>query len=68
MNNPEVVSVCCYFVFVNYYPFWEGVEVSSAMSDLNSEDALLNIDPATPPKEAISRLRDRMAKLRLRCR
>lgn len=50
MNNPEVVSVCD-FVFVNYYPFWEGVEVSSAMSDLNSEDALLRSTYA--PKEVI---------------
>lgn len=50
MNNPDVVSACD-FVFVNYYPFWEGVALSSAMSDLNSEDALLSATFA--PKDVI---------------
>jgi exo-beta-1,3-glucanase (GH17 family) len=50
MNNPAVVSACD-FVFVNYYPFWEGVALSSAMSDLNAEDALLRATYA--PKEVI---------------
>ncbi len=49
-NNPDVVAVCD-FVFVNYYPFWEGTDISTAMGTLNAEDALLRSTYA--PKDVI---------------
>jgi exo-beta-1,3-glucanase (GH17 family) len=49
-NNPDVVAACD-FVYVNYYPFWEGVTLSSALADLNAEDAYLRA--AYAPKEVI---------------
>jgi glucan 1,3-beta-glucosidase len=49
-NNPDVVAVCD-FVFANYYPFWEGIDVSTAMGTLNAEDAFLRATYA--PKEVI---------------
>jgi len=39
-NNPSVVAVSD-FVFANYYPFWEGTDISKAVEYLNAEDALL---------------------------
>jgi exo-beta-1,3-glucanase (GH17 family) len=39
-NNPAVVAVCD-FVFANFYPFWEGTDISTAVASLNAEDALL---------------------------
>ena len=49
-NNPDVVAACD-FVYVNYYPFWEGVALSSALAGLNAEDAYLRA--AYAPKEVI---------------
>lgn len=49
-NNPAVVAVCD-FVFANYYPFWEGTDISTAVASLNAEDALLRATYA--PKEVI---------------
>jgi hypothetical protein len=50
MNNPGVVSACD-FVFPNLYPFFESVDISSAMADLNAEDKLLRATYA--PKQVI---------------
>jgi exo-beta-1,3-glucanase (GH17 family) len=49
-NNPAVVAACD-FVFANYYPFWEGVDVSRAVASLHAADALLQAKYA--PKEVI---------------
>jgi exo-beta-1,3-glucanase (GH17 family) len=49
-NNPAVVAVCD-FVFANYYPFWEGADISTAIASLNAEDALLRATYA--PKKVI---------------
>jgi glucan 1,3-beta-glucosidase len=49
-NNPAVVAACD-FVFANYYPFWEGVDVSRAVASLHAVDALLRAKYA--PKEVI---------------
>ena len=64
MNNPDVVAACD-FIFVNYYPFWEGVAPSSALSDLNSEDALLRVHLCAQGGHGFG---NRLAELRLRCR
>ncbi|HWY19882.1 MAG TPA: glycosyl hydrolase family 17 protein [Candidatus Acidoferrum sp.] len=50
LNSPQVVNDCD-FVFVNYYPYWEGMDVSVALADLNAEDALLR--RTYPNKEVI---------------
>jgi len=50
LNTPQVVNDCD-FVFVNYYPYWEGVALSLSLADLNAEDALLR--RTYPNKEVI---------------
>jgi glucan 1,3-beta-glucosidase len=42
LNNPSVVNEGN-FIFVNYYPYWEGSDISVALSLLNAEDALLRL-------------------------
>jgi len=49
-NNPAVVAACD-FIFVNYYPFWEGTDITTAVASLHAEDALLRATYA--PKEVI---------------
>src|SRR5258708_4201047 len=50
LNFPQVVNDCD-FVFVNYYPYWEGMGFTVALADLNAEDALLR--RTYPTKEGI---------------
>ncbi|MGD0965710.1 MAG: glycosyl hydrolase family 17 protein [Candidatus Acidiferrales bacterium] len=50
LNTPQVVKDCD-FVFVNYYPYWEGEGLSGAIAYLNAEDALLR--RTYPDKEVI---------------
>jgi exo-beta-1,3-glucanase (GH17 family) len=50
LTNPDVVNDCD-FVFANYYPYWEGQDLSIAVSYLNSEDELLR--HTYPGKEII---------------
>lgn len=50
LNAPQVVADCD-FAFVNYYPYWEGQDVSASIADLNAEDALLR--HTYPGKEVI---------------
>jgi exo-beta-1,3-glucanase (GH17 family) len=49
-NNPSVVAVCD-FIFVNYYPYWEGTDLSIAIASLHADDALLRA--MYSPKEVI---------------
>ena len=49
-QNPSVVAVCD-FVFANYYPFWEGVDITHAMSSMSGDDAYLRAKYA--PKEVV---------------
>ena len=42
LTTPSVVNDGD-FLFVNYYPYWEGVDISVALADLNAEDALLRL-------------------------
>jgi exo-beta-1,3-glucanase (GH17 family) len=35
LNHPNLVAACRDVLFVNYYPYWEGVRVDKAMLDLN---------------------------------
>ena len=48
--NPKLVNDCD-FIFVNYYPYWEGKDISGAIEYLNAEDALLR--RMYPNKEVI---------------
>jgi exo-beta-1,3-glucanase (GH17 family) len=42
LNNPDVVNDGD-LLLVNYYPFWEGADISAALADLNAEDVLLRL-------------------------
>lgn len=48
--NPKLVNDCD-FIFVNYYPFWEGKDFSGAIAYLNAEDVLLR--HTYPNKEVV---------------
>ena len=37
LNHPNLVTACRDVLFVNYYPYWEGVRVDKAMLDLNTK-------------------------------
>ena len=37
LNHPNLVAACRDVLFVNYYPYWEGVRLDKAMLDLNSK-------------------------------
>jgi exo-beta-1,3-glucanase (GH17 family) len=50
LNFPSVAANCD-FLAANYYPFWEGKDISIAIADLNAEDALLR--STFPGKEVI---------------
>ena len=37
LNHPNLVAACRDVLFVNYYPYWEGVRVDKAMLDINTK-------------------------------
>ena len=50
LNNPVVVNDCD-LVLVDYYPYWEGKDLSVAVAYLNAEDALMR--KTYPNKEIV---------------